>query len=156
MSERATVDVFAVAPRTPGEVRFHITGGVLNGTATLSGLVWVLATWREHAPAWPWVLLAILAGIYVADLVSGLLHWAFDTWFDEDIALSPPHGAASPRASRLPQPDLLYQLSPRCGYTVLDRSDPDRFSPSPRGAAANPCPTESAAAPLGLENIFVP
>src|SRR5213075_3035749 len=25
------------------------------------------------------------AGIYVADLVSGLLHWAFDTWFDEDI-----------------------------------------------------------------------
>ena len=37
--------------------------------------------------AWPWVLLAVFAGIYTADLVSGLLHWAFDTWLNEDITL---------------------------------------------------------------------
>lgn len=78
-------DAFTVAPYGPSEIRFHLTGAVLNGAVTLSGLVWVIATWKENAPSWPWVLLAILAGFYAADLVSGLLHWAFDTWFDEDI-----------------------------------------------------------------------
>ncbi|MEA2603064.1 MAG: hypothetical protein QOF89_4056 [Acidobacteriota bacterium] len=83
--EIATADAFAVAAYTPSEVRFHLVGAVLNGAVTLGGLVWLMATWRENSPAWPWLLLAILAGIYAADLVSGLLHWAFDTWFDEDI-----------------------------------------------------------------------
>jgi ubiquitin-conjugating enzyme E2 variant len=39
----------------------------------------------SNPPAWPWILLAIFIGVYAADLVSGLLHWAFDTWFDENI-----------------------------------------------------------------------
>jgi ubiquitin-conjugating enzyme E2 variant len=78
-------DAFAVAPYTPSEVRFHLTGAALNGAVQLGGLVWLSATWWKSPPSWPWLLLAILAGFYVADLVSGLLHWAFDTWFDEDI-----------------------------------------------------------------------
>ena len=81
----ATVDAFAVAPYTPSEVRFHITGAALNGTVLLIGLGWLFATWHESPPAWYWILFSILAGFYAADLVSGLLHWAFDTWFDEDI-----------------------------------------------------------------------
>jgi ubiquitin-conjugating enzyme E2 variant len=80
-----TADAFSVAPYTPSEVRFHLVGAVLNGAVTLGGLLWLIVTWRENSPAWPWVVLAIFAGIYAADLVSGLLHWAFDTWFDEDI-----------------------------------------------------------------------
>jgi Lipid desaturase domain len=78
-------DAFRVAPYTPGELRFHLLGGLLNGTVTLSGVVWVIATWRESLTMWLWAGLAILAAFYIADLVSGLLHWAFDTWFDEDI-----------------------------------------------------------------------
>ncbi len=81
-AEPATVAAFAVAPYNPGEVRFHLLGALLNGTVTLGGLVWLLTT---GGLAWPWAVLAILAGIYAADLVSGLLHWAFDTWFDEEI-----------------------------------------------------------------------
>jgi hypothetical protein len=77
----ASADAFAVAPYTPREVRFHLLGAVLNAAVTLSGLVWLLGRDLD----WPWMLLAILAGIYVADLVSGLLHWAFDTWFDENL-----------------------------------------------------------------------
>ena len=83
----AAVDAFAVAPYTPRQIRFHVAGAALNGAILLSGLAWLLATWRTGAPpAWPWMLLAVLTGVYLADLVSGLLHWAFDTWFDEDIA----------------------------------------------------------------------
>lgn len=85
MSEQPTADAFAVAPYAPSEVRFHLAGAVLNGAVTLGGLVWIGATWMENPPAWPWVLLAVFAGMYAADLVSGLLHWAFDTWFDENI-----------------------------------------------------------------------
>jgi len=81
----SAADAFAVAPYTPGEIRFHLLGAALNGAVTLGGLVWVVATGWQASPAWPWVLLAILTGVYAADLVSGLLHWAFDTWFDENI-----------------------------------------------------------------------
>jgi Lipid desaturase domain len=80
-----SADAFTVAPYTPSEIRFHLVGAVLNGAVTLGGLAWMILTWRAGSPSWPWLLLAILAGIYIADLVSGLLHWAFDTWFDEDI-----------------------------------------------------------------------
>lgn len=85
IDETATADAFAVAPYTPSEIRFHLIGAALNGTVTLGGLVWVIATAWKTAPAWSWALLSILAGFYAADLVSGLLHWAFDTWFDENI-----------------------------------------------------------------------
>lgn len=86
MSERRlTADAFAVAPYAPSEVRFHVIGAVLNGTVLLGGLAWLFAAWRESPPAWYWVLLAVFAGFYAADLASGLLHWAFDTWFDEEI-----------------------------------------------------------------------
>jgi len=59
---------------------------VLNGAVQLCGLVWLAGSWRHASPSWPWIAVAVLAGIYAADLVSGLLHWAFDTWFDEDVA----------------------------------------------------------------------
>ncbi|HEX6901655.1 MAG TPA: fatty acid desaturase CarF family protein [Thermoanaerobaculia bacterium] len=72
---------FQTAPYTPKEVRFHVIGAALNGAVVLGGFLWVLSP----PPSLPWILLAILAGVYAADLVSGLLHWAFDTWFDENI-----------------------------------------------------------------------
>ncbi|HYC89961.1 MAG TPA: fatty acid desaturase CarF family protein [Thermoanaerobaculia bacterium] len=72
---------FAVAPYTRAELRFHITGAALNGLVALAGLWWFFS----HLPAWPWIVLGILAGVYAADLASGLLHWAFDTWFDEEM-----------------------------------------------------------------------
>lgn len=82
---QATVDAFKVDPYTPGEVRFHIIGAALNGAVLLAGLVWMIATWTTASPSWLAVALAVLAGIYAADLGSGLLHWAFDTWFNENI-----------------------------------------------------------------------
>ena len=82
----ADASAFATAPYTRRELAFHITGATLNGLVWLAGLAWLFAHWRTDAPHWGWIVLAILAGVYAADLLSGLLHWAFDTWFDEDIA----------------------------------------------------------------------
>lgn len=81
---RSAGDPFEVAPYTPREKRFHLLGAALNAGVTLAGLAWLGAASRAHAPAWPWVVAALLSGMFLADLVSGLLHWAFDTWFDAD------------------------------------------------------------------------
>lgn len=84
-ARRPSGDPFEVAPYTPREVRFHLTGALLNALTWLAGLVWLAVHWRALAPGWGWLLVAVVAGIYLADLASGLLHWAFDTWFDADI-----------------------------------------------------------------------
>lgn len=77
----SSADAFFIAPYTRNEWRFQITGAALHGLVWLAGLVWLVRHW----PSWPQVVLGILAGVYAADLVSGLLHWAFDTWFDESM-----------------------------------------------------------------------
>jgi len=83
---RVDASLFFVEPYSRSELRFHITGAVLNGLVWLGGLIWLFANWQIASPSWPWIAFAILAGIYMADLISGTLHWAFDTWFHENIA----------------------------------------------------------------------
>lgn len=80
---------FEVEPYSPREERFHVLGGVLNVLAWLGSLTCLVWAWNAPETGWtpsPWGLaLAVLAGVYLADLASGILHWAFDTWFDEGI-----------------------------------------------------------------------
>lgn len=85
VSEKPRADAFEVAPYTSSEIRFHRIGGAINAALVFASLVWLVAAWRAKPPSGLGVVLAILAGVYAADLVSGLLHWAFDTWFDENI-----------------------------------------------------------------------
>lgn len=76
------VDYLSAAPFTRGTVLFHVLGGVLEGTLLLAIGAW-LWRYRELAPGPLGWLLGLGIGLFLADFVSGLLHWAFDTWFDE-------------------------------------------------------------------------
>ena len=81
----APVDSFEVAPYTRNDLLFHVTGGILCGLVILVAIVWLFVTWRAQPPVWFVIPVAFFVGVYAADFVSGLLHWAFDTWFDENI-----------------------------------------------------------------------
>lgn len=65
----------------------HVLGASLNAVVTLVALTFLVRNAEVLAAHWPLVLLGIAAGTFLADFVSGLLHWAFDTWFHEDIPL---------------------------------------------------------------------
>jgi hypothetical protein len=78
-------DAFFVEPYSAQELCFHVTGAVANAALCLSAIVWLASTWSSHPIAWWGVVFSVLVGIYCADLLSGILHWAFDTWFNEHI-----------------------------------------------------------------------
>jgi ubiquitin-conjugating enzyme E2 variant len=77
-------DLHALEPLTRRAVVVQSTGVVLNAAATFAAVVF-LASHVGVLGSWAGALLALagfLVGTFVADFVSGLLHWAFDTWFD--------------------------------------------------------------------------
>jgi len=76
-------DEFQTDPFSRGEIAVHVAGALLNGVPTLAMIALLAGHLDALAAAWPWTLAMILAGLYAADFVSGLLHWAFDTWFNE-------------------------------------------------------------------------
>jgi len=75
---------FRVPALTRSDLAVHLVSTILNGGLTLFGAIWVIAHWGAARPEWPLIVLAVLVGLFAADFISGLLHWAFDTWFDEE------------------------------------------------------------------------
>lgn len=73
-----------IAPYSRVEIAAHAAVALPNVAAVLWSGGWLV---RHHAPlasAWLWLPLATLAGMTLADFVSGFLHWLFDTWFSEE------------------------------------------------------------------------
>jgi ubiquitin-conjugating enzyme E2 variant len=66
-----------------GDIANHLAGGISNALFVGLNIVWLV----RHGGEAPTTALALAfgtaAGLFYADFVTGLLHWAFDTWFGE-------------------------------------------------------------------------
>lgn len=67
-----------------GDEIFNAIGLALNASLTLWGIGWLALHAVAVAPPLYALVLAVLTGLFLADFASGLLHWAFDTWFTEN------------------------------------------------------------------------
>jgi len=74
-----------IEPSSRGGLAFQLVGGVANVAVWTAATAWLLAGWADRPPSALGLAVAVLAGVYAADLASGLLHWAFDTWFSVDL-----------------------------------------------------------------------
>jgi hypothetical protein len=79
-------DLTVIAPLARTGAIGHAIGGLLNAGAIALAAVFLVRHADVLGGGWPLALLAVLVATFVADFASGLLHWAFDTWFDEGIA----------------------------------------------------------------------
>lgn len=46
-------------------------------------VVWISENHEVVNLTWPWFCVAVPAGLFLSDWMSGLVHWATDTWFSE-------------------------------------------------------------------------
>src|SRR5438105_9400398 len=74
---------YVIEPFTPGEIAARMSGALINAALILPALAFLMLNTRQLLTGWPVALVGLVAGSFVADLVSGVLHWALDTWFDE-------------------------------------------------------------------------
>lgn len=79
----ATPDRFTTEPFTAGDYAIHLTGGLLNLAVTVPAAIFLVSHADQLARGWPLAIVALVAGTFVADFVSGFLHWAFDTYFSD-------------------------------------------------------------------------
>ena len=76
---------FYVPPVTRSDAVGHLVSTALNAGLSLWGLVWVASHWGIVQPSWLAIAIAVAVGLFIGDFLSGVLHWAFDTWFDETM-----------------------------------------------------------------------
>ena len=60
------------------------------GVAVYFAMVAWFGTWvvlhADAAGAWPWLIPTTFLALFLADLISGVVHWGTDTWFDERLS----------------------------------------------------------------------
>jgi hypothetical protein len=76
-------DEFHVEAYSLSDLAFHIAGGALNMALQIAALWWIAARSGYSRFSAGGILVTLLAAMFVADFVSGFLHWMFDTWWSE-------------------------------------------------------------------------
>ena len=74
-----------VKPMTTTGTAIHLTGAVINSLSSAGAVVYLLRHAGVNKGGWPATVAGAATGSYAGDLASGLLHWSFDTWFDEGV-----------------------------------------------------------------------
>jgi len=84
MAKRRASSVSTLIPQlSRTDFIVHLGGAVLNGLLLTAAVAWLAAHAHTLVQAWYLLIPAVFGASYVADFVTGLLHWAFDTWFAE-------------------------------------------------------------------------
>jgi hypothetical protein len=86
MDTPGTPDRFRTERFSAADYAIHIGGGVVNLAVLAAGGTFLVINARVLAGGWvPWVLTvaALAVATFVADFVSGVLHWSFDTYFSD-------------------------------------------------------------------------
>lgn len=73
------------SPLTWANIAVHLVGATLLLGMLCLELAWLVAALPELGAMRAALALGLgtFAGLFIADLISGAAHWAFDTWFDE-------------------------------------------------------------------------
>jgi ubiquitin-conjugating enzyme E2 variant len=58
-------------------------GAGLNAALVVWCGWWLAVNANGAHPAWPVLAILVLAGLFLGDLFTGVIHWVTDTWFDE-------------------------------------------------------------------------
>ena len=69
----------------PGNVVFSWIGVLGNATIVLWGLGWLATGYESVAAKWHHLVVGVFLGLFLLDWFSGLVHWTYDTWFDEHV-----------------------------------------------------------------------
>jgi Lipid desaturase domain len=78
----------SVPEYTRSERVFHSIIIMLNSGLTVWGFIWAVCYWGNVNPPWYVLITSIIIGYFLGDFFSGVLHWLFDTWFDENTSFA--------------------------------------------------------------------
>lgn len=68
-----------------GNIVFSWIGVFGNFAAGLWGLYWLATRYESAGANWYQLVAVFFVGLFLFDWFSGLVHWTYDTWFDEQI-----------------------------------------------------------------------
>src|ERR1700681_798833 len=46
---------------------------------------YLILQYNSSGVTWPYIVVGVLVGYFIADFASGLAHWGMDTWFSEAV-----------------------------------------------------------------------
>ncbi|HVE82542.1 MAG TPA: fatty acid desaturase CarF family protein [Myxococcales bacterium] len=70
---------------TPLQEYITWAGAGLNLACALWCFTWLALHRADLVLGWPGLFAVAVAGLFLADIYSGLIHWGTDTWFDETM-----------------------------------------------------------------------
>src|SRR5258708_6254896 len=134
-------------PTVTWTMRFFVGANI---AVILYCAVFLVRHFAASGLGWPAILATALAGYFLADFTSGVVHWGMDTWFDERtlgraIAIAREHHThphhihgygfldyASLGSTPSPDSSRAQSTSNGSGISGSPACSPDRGAPSPR------------------------